>query len=97
MMISDFAIKRPIVTVTVMLALVVFGLFALFRLDTDEFPDVVAPVVTVATIYPGSSPDVVEREETTGAQLEHGDRGETEHEHLRNAHAVPRANRKARF
>jgi HAE1 family hydrophobic/amphiphilic exporter-1 len=64
MMISDFAIKRPIVTVTVMLALVVFGLFALFRLDTDEFPDVVAPVVTVSTIYPGSSPDVVEREVT---------------------------------
>ena len=47
MVISDFAIKRPIVTVTVMLALVVFGLFSLFRLDTDEFPDVVAPVVTV--------------------------------------------------
>ncbi len=64
MMISDFAIKRPIVTVTVMLALVVFGLFSLFRLDTDEFPDIVAPVVTVSTIYPGSSPDVVEREVT---------------------------------
>ena len=64
MMISDFAIKRPIVTVTVMLALVVFGLFSLFQLDTDEFPDVVAPVVTVSTIYPGSSPDVVEREVT---------------------------------
>ncbi len=64
MMISDFAIKRPIVTVTVMLALVVFGLFSLFRLDTDEFPDVVAPVVTTTVIYPGASPDVVEREVT---------------------------------
>jgi HAE1 family hydrophobic/amphiphilic exporter-1 len=64
MMISDFAIKRPIVTVTVMLALVVFGLFSLFQLDTDEFPDVVAPVVTTTVIYPGASPDVVEREVT---------------------------------
>jgi HAE1 family hydrophobic/amphiphilic exporter-1 len=64
MVISDFAIKRPIVTVTVMLALVVFGLFSLFRLDTDEFPDVVAPVVTATVIYPGASPDVVEREVT---------------------------------
>ena len=64
MMISDFAIKRPIVTVTVMLALVVFGLFSFFRLDTDEFPDVVAPVVTTTVIYPGASPDVVEREVT---------------------------------
>src|SRR3990170_3123670 len=64
MMISDFAIKRPIVTVTVMLALVVFGLFSLSQLDTDEFPDVVAPVVTTTVIYPGASPDVVEREVT---------------------------------
>jgi len=64
MVISDFAIKRPIVTVTVMLALVVFGLFSLLRLDTDEFPDVVAPVVTATVIYPGASPDVVEREVT---------------------------------
>ncbi|HEX9565369.1 MAG TPA: efflux RND transporter permease subunit [Gemmatimonadaceae bacterium] len=64
MMISDFAIKRPIVTVTVMLALVVFGVFSLTQLDTDEFPDVVAPVVTATVIYPGVSPDVVEREVT---------------------------------
>ena len=64
MMISDFAIKRPIVTVTVMLALVVFGVFSLTQLDTDEFPDVVAPVVTATVIYPGASPDVVEREVT---------------------------------
>ena len=64
MMISDFAIKRPIVTVTVMLALVVFGVFSLTQLDTDEFPDIVAPVVTSTVIYPGASPDVVEREVT---------------------------------
>ena len=32
MFISDFAIKRPIVTVVAMLALVVFGTFALFQL-----------------------------------------------------------------
>ena len=40
MFISDFAIKRPIVTIVAMLALVVFGLFALLKLKTDEFPDV---------------------------------------------------------
>ena len=64
MMISDFAIKRPIVTITVMLALVVFGLFSLFQLDTDEFPDVQPPFVTATVLYPGASPDVVEREVT---------------------------------
>ena len=62
MVISDFAIKRPIITVVSMLALVIFGIFALMRLQTDEFPDVAPPVVTVGLIYPGASPDGVERE-----------------------------------
>jgi hydrophobic/amphiphilic exporter-1 (mainly G- bacteria), HAE1 family len=60
--ISDFAIKRPVITVVVMLSLVAFGLFALLKLKTDEFPDVNPPFVTVALIYPGASPDGVEKE-----------------------------------
>ena len=34
MFISDFAIKRPIITVVTMIALVVFGLASLIQLDT---------------------------------------------------------------
>jgi HAE1 family hydrophobic/amphiphilic exporter-1 len=60
--ISDFAIKRPIVTITCMVALVVFGLIALINLETDEFPDVQQPVIGVTVVYPGASPEVVERE-----------------------------------
>ena len=62
MFISDFAIKRPLVTVVAMLTLVVFGIFALLKLKTDEFPDVVPPVAMVGLIYPGASPDGVEKE-----------------------------------
>ncbi len=62
MFISDFAIRRPIITVVVMLSLVVFGLAALMRLQTDEFPDIDAPIVFVGIAYPGASPDQVERE-----------------------------------
>src|SRR5215204_384380 len=62
MFISDFAIKRPIVTIVSMLALVVFGLIALSKLQTDEFPDVAPPFVTVGIPYPGASPDGVEKE-----------------------------------
>jgi HAE1 family hydrophobic/amphiphilic exporter-1 len=40
MLISDFAIQRPIVTITAMLALVAFGIAALLNLNTDEFPDI---------------------------------------------------------
>ena len=62
MVISDFAIKRPLITVVAMLALVVFGAFSLFRLQTDEFPDVQQPIVVTNIIYPGASPEQVERE-----------------------------------
>jgi len=62
MFISDFAIKRPLVTVVSMVALVVFGLVALFKLKTDEFPEVVPPYASVGLIYPGASPDGVEKE-----------------------------------
>ena len=62
MFISDFAIRRPMITVVAMVALVVFGAFAFWRLQTDEFPDVADPVVMTAIIYPGASPDQVERE-----------------------------------
>src|ERR671915_1934365 len=62
MFISDTAIKRPVLTIVAMLALVVFGIVALLQLDTDEFPEIDAPVVAVSIPYPGASPDVVERE-----------------------------------
>jgi HAE1 family hydrophobic/amphiphilic exporter-1 len=65
MFISDFAIRRPIITVVTMIALVVFGLASLARLDTDEFPDLDQPIVFIGVAYPGASPDVVEREVVT--------------------------------
>src|SRR5438093_7020245 len=62
MVISDFAIKRPLVTVVTMVALVIFGAVALMKLKTDEFPDVAPPWLTVGIVYPGASPEVVEKE-----------------------------------
>jgi len=62
MTISDFAIKRPIVTIVVMLALVIFGIFALTNLDVDEFPDLSNPIVFISVPYPGASPSQVEQE-----------------------------------
>jgi HAE1 family hydrophobic/amphiphilic exporter-1 len=62
MWISNFSIKNPVVTVVTMLALVIFGAISLVTLDTDEFPDVNPPVVSIAIPYPGASPETVERE-----------------------------------
>ena len=62
MFISDTAITRPVLTIVAMMLFVVFGLVALVQLDTDEYPEIDAPVVVIAIPYPGASPDVVERE-----------------------------------
>ena len=62
MYISDFAIKRPLITVTTMVALVAFGLASLINLHTDEFPDIQQPIISVTIPYPGASPAEVERD-----------------------------------
>ena len=62
MLISDFAIKRPLITVVSMVTLVGFGLVALLQLHTDEFPEVQPPIVLTTIVYPGASPEQVERE-----------------------------------
>jgi HAE1 family hydrophobic/amphiphilic exporter-1 len=62
MIISDFAIKRPLITVVAMVSMVIFGIFALVKLKTDEFPEVNPQFLTVGIVYPGASPEVVESE-----------------------------------
>ena len=62
MFISDFAIKRPLITVVSMLALAAFGIVALLSLKSDEYPDVAPPYVSVSVVYPGASPEGVEKE-----------------------------------
>src|SRR5687768_9786498 len=61
---SGTAIRRPVFTTMLMLGLVVLGFFSFRRLPIDQFPDVDLPVVTVQTIYPGASPETIEREVT---------------------------------
>ncbi len=60
MSLSSIAIKRPVFTVMVTVALLVLGLVGFSRLGTDLFPDVAFPVVTVNVPYPGASPKEVE-------------------------------------
>ena len=61
---SGLAIRRPVFTTMVMLGLIVLGIFAYRRLPIDEFPEVDIPVVMVQTVYPGASPQTIEREVT---------------------------------
>jgi hydrophobe/amphiphile efflux-1 (HAE1) family protein len=61
MWISDFSIRKPVVTTVVMIGLVLFGATSLVLLDTDEYPAVQPPVVAVSLPYPGASAANVER------------------------------------
>lgn len=54
-------ISRPIFTAMLMLAVVVFGVFAYPRIGVDQFPDVDFPVVTVTTVLPGADPESMEK------------------------------------
>jgi hydrophobe/amphiphile efflux-1 (HAE1) family protein len=62
MNISAVAIKRPVFTVMVTLALLVLGFLGLSRLGTDLFPDISFPVVSINIVYPGASPTEIENQ-----------------------------------
>jgi HAE1 family hydrophobic/amphiphilic exporter-1 len=62
MFLSDLAIRKPVATIVTMVALLVFGIFALWSLKVDEFPDVQPPIIAVSIVYPGAAPEGVERE-----------------------------------
>ncbi|MGB3624294.1 MAG: efflux RND transporter permease subunit [Henriciella sp.] len=60
MLLSDTAIKRPVLASVFALILVIFGLVAFERLPLREYPDIDAPIVSISTNYPGASASVVE-------------------------------------
>ena len=60
MNISAIAIRRPVFTVMVTVALLVLGLVGFKSLGTDLFPDVTFPAIVVTVPYPGASPSEVE-------------------------------------
>jgi len=62
MFLSDISIKRPVFATMMMVTLVVLGIVAYQRLSLDEYPDVTYPVIIVQTSYPGTSPEVMERQ-----------------------------------
>ena len=64
MFLSDLSIKQPVLATMLAVSLVTLGLFSYNQLAVDMFPNVEIPVITVQTVYPGASPETVEREVT---------------------------------
>jgi HAE1 family hydrophobic/amphiphilic exporter-1 len=64
MNIYDIAIRRPVFTFMLMLALVVFGILGYQTLPINLLPSIEFPMVTVITLLPGASPEVMESDVT---------------------------------
>lgn len=64
MWLTRISIRNPYFAAVLMLALVVLGLFASWRLPVEEFPDIRFPIAVIQTQYTGASPEVVESEVT---------------------------------
>ncbi len=64
MFLSNLSIKQPVFATMMMVALAVLGITSYRQLKVDMFPNVEFPIVTVTTVYPGASPETVEREVT---------------------------------
>src|SRR5690606_4380689 len=59
------AIFRPIATMMVFIALMVFGIYSTVNLPVDLFPEIDPPVITVITTYQGAGALEVEQNVTT--------------------------------
>ncbi|OGV63498.1 MAG: hypothetical protein A3K19_31575 [Lentisphaerae bacterium RIFOXYB12_FULL_65_16] len=60
MLLSDISIRRPVMTMMVLGAMVVFGIVSFQRLGIDRFPRVDFPVITIITQLPGADPETME-------------------------------------
>lgn len=49
------AVKKPITTIMVFMAVMVFGIYSLIKLPVDIYPDIEFPAITVFTTYNGAS------------------------------------------
>lgn len=62
MQLIESSIRYPVSTAVGVILLILFGGIALFQIPVQMIPDIEEPKVTVTTIWPGASPQEMERE-----------------------------------
>jgi HAE1 family hydrophobic/amphiphilic exporter-1 len=62
MSLTRLAVFRPVVALTVTLALILFGMVSYFSLGLEQNPQLNLPIVTVQVVYPGASARTVEEQ-----------------------------------
>jgi multidrug efflux pump len=63
-MLSDLAIRRPVLAAVASLLIIVFGIGVLGSLPVRELPDIDTAVVTVTTTYRGAAPEIIDTDIT---------------------------------
>ena len=58
------AVKRPIMTTLCFVTVIILGLFSLFKLPIDLYPDIDTNTIMVITMYPGASAEDIEQNVT---------------------------------
>ena len=60
MKIYEASVRKPITTLLVFVAVILFGLYSLTRLPIDMLPEIDPPYISVVTFYPGASAEDIE-------------------------------------
>lgn len=60
MILSDFAVRRPVATSCLLIGLTILGVNAYRNMGLELMPKIDVPFITVVTVYPGASPDDLE-------------------------------------
>ncbi|MBA4147317.1 MAG: efflux RND transporter permease subunit [Verrucomicrobia bacterium] len=64
MTLYKLSIQRPVLAMVMSIVIVIFGVVSYQRLGVREFPAVDPPIITVSTVYPGASPEIIESQIT---------------------------------
>src|SRR5512141_2387014 len=59
MNVASLFIRRPVMTSLIMLAVMIFGLFAYRLLPVNDLPNIDYPTIQVRTDFPGASPETM--------------------------------------
>src|SRR5690606_39297303 len=57
---SDIFIRRPVLSTVLGLMILLLGFQGLFNLQVRQYPEVEETVITITTIYPGASADLIQ-------------------------------------
>jgi multidrug efflux pump len=57
---SDIFIRRPVLSLVTAFMILLLGFQGIFNLSVRQYPEVEETVITITTVYPGASPDLIQ-------------------------------------